>query len=149
MNKIHNDKMQQEALERLELLNASYLSRVKILNDWQLTKCVVDWDNHTSNDDAELTDEELKMIRDFEEKYEYAVYYVIQDEGVWPDGCTFPRYSLLYVSTYEGDWEFDKDECIKRCGTVPAYVINMEEPDCSEITEIQYGTEEGKISNYS
>lgn len=143
------DRMKVEALERLELLGASSICRMKILDDWKLTKCVVDFENETVNDQKEITEEELALIRKFEERYEGAVYYVIQDEGMWPDGCKFPRYTFLYVTKYENDWKMDKEECIKRCKTIPAYVINMEEPDCSEITEISYELVEGTIINLS
>ena len=149
MNKIHNEKMKLEALERLELLKASPLSRAKLLNDWTLTKAVVNWEEYSIDDSEALTDEEREMVNTFEEKYEGAVYYVIQDEGFWPDGCSFPRYTFLYVSQYEDEWEFDKEDCIESCGTAPAYVINMEEPECSEITEILCGKFEGKLYNRS
>lgn len=141
------DRMKLEALERLELLGASSLSRAKILNDWQLTKCIVDFTNETVSDGGELTREEEELIKEFENRYGCTVYYVIQDEGMWPDGCMFPRYSFLYVSKYENEWEMDKEDAIKRCRMVPAYVVNMEEPDCSEITEIGYKAVKGSIIN--
>lgn len=141
------DKMKLEALERLELLNASPLSRAKILNDWNLTKNVVDSVQMTVNEYGVITDEEEAMIRNFEKEYDVAVYYVIQDEGIWPDGCTFPRYTFLYIGQNEEEWDMDKEECIIRCKTLPAYVVNMEEPDCSEITEIGYQVVGGTIIN--
>lgn len=144
-----NEKMKLEALERLTLLNTSPLSRAKILNDWQLTKCVVDFENETVNDEEPITEEEFSLIKKFEERYEGKVYYLIQDEGMWPDGCMFPRYTFLYVSKYESDWEMDKVECIQRCKTIPAYVMNLEEPECSEMTEISYKLVEGTIINMS
>lgn len=106
------EKMQLEAMERLGLLKAKALARAKILNDWKITKCVVDYENETVNDELELTEDESRLIRSFEEKYKCAVYYVIQDQGMWPDGCLFPRYTFLYVSQYEEDWQMDKEECI-------------------------------------
>lgn len=141
------DKMKLEALERLELLNASPLSRAKILNDWNLTKNVVDSVQMTVNEYGVITDEEEAMIRNFEKEYDVAVYYVIQDEGIWPDGCTFPRYTLLYIGQNEEEWDMDKEECIIRCKTLPAYVVNMDVPDCSEITEIGYQVVGGTIIN--
>ena len=32
------------------------------------------------------------------------VYYIIKDDGLWPDGCKFPRYTLLYVDSYIEDY---------------------------------------------
>ena len=43
----------------------------------------------------------------------------------------------------------EHEECIGRCGTCPAYVVNMEDPDCSEITEFVYQNVEGMIVNAS
>lgn len=43
----------------------------------------------------------------------------------------------------------DREDAIKRCGTCPAYIVNMEEPDCSEITEFVYQNIEGMIINAS
>lgn len=140
------EKMKIEALERLEMLQVSALVRAKILNDWQITKCVVDFENESIMD-TELTKEEVQLVEDFEREYDVAVYYVIEDQGIWPDGYTFSRYSFLYVSGNENEWEMEKEECIKRCKTIPAYVINCDEPDCSEITEIGYRAVKGSIIN--
>ena len=74
---------------------------------------------------------------------------MIQDEGLWPDGCTFPRYTFLHVDEYVNDYQMVKDECIGRCGTVPAYVINLEEPECSELAEIKFMNVNGLIINAS
>ena len=84
-----------------------------------------------------------------EEEYEFFVYYLIEDEGSWPDGCTFKRYTLPYVDKNEEGYKMEREECIGRCGTCPAYVVNMEDPDCSEITEFVYQNVEGMIVNAS
>lgn len=140
------EKMKQEALKRLELLNASATSRERLLNNWQITKCLVDFNNKTLKD-KELTDEERQYITDFENRYQGIVYYVIQDEGMWPDGSIFERYTLLYVSKYENEWQMEKEGCIKKYKTVPAYVINKEEFKYSELAEIGYAEVAGYIMN--
>lgn len=140
------DKMKLEALARMELLNTSSLSRAKFLND-VLTKNEVDFDEMIVNENNPLTEEEEKMVRDFENNQNALVFYVIKDVGRWPDGCPFPRYTLLYVSHYEEEWEMDKEDAIKLCKTHPAYVINMEEPSCSEITEFGFLEAAGTIIN--
>ena len=68
---------------------------------------------------------------------------------MWPDGCTFHRYTMLYVDENEQEYDMVKEECIGRCGTIPAYVVNMEEPDCSELTEFSYEVVDGLLINLS
>lgn len=142
------EKMHIEALKRLELLEASAYIRVKFLDGKKLTKSDVDVDNCAVYD-RELTDDEIKMVHDFEQSYSTLVYYVIKDTALWPDGCKFMRYTFLYVSSNEEEWELDKEESIQRCGTVPAYVINMEDQSCSEITEFAYANVSGMLINVS
>lgn len=66
-----------------------------------------------------------------------------------PDGCTFKRYTMLYVDKYEESYEETKEDAIKRCGTCPAYVMNVDVPECSEITEFAYLNVGGFIVNAS
>ena len=42
-----------------------------------------------------------------------------------------------------------KEECIKTMGTVPAYVTNEDDPDCSEMTEIAFANVKGFLINAS
>lgn len=74
---------------------------------------------------------------------------MIQDEGMWPDGATFPRTTLLYVDQDEESYETVRKECIEDCGTVPAYVINIEDPSCSELTEIKFENVDRLLVNAS
>lgn len=143
------DIMVGEAVERMEIMAIDHQERCSILTQRRVErKIVVDHEERSVRKVA-ITDEELQMIKEFEEKYGYFVYYLIEDEGVWPDGCTFIRYTLPYVSTNEEEYEMDKEDAIKRCGTCPAYVVNMEDPDCSEITEFVFQNVGGLIINAS
>ncbi len=53
------------------------------------------------------------------------------------------------------EWKLDTmwfeavDDAIKGCRTCPAYVVNMEDPTCSEITAFLFGNVEGLIINAS
>lgn len=145
---LKKDNMYYEGVKRLRLMEASSIDQWMLLCGREITKCVVDHRNLTVKRE-EPTDEEMKMIRSFEEKNNYIVYYLIQDEGMWPDGATFPRYSLLYVDENEEEYESVGEDCICFCKTVPAYVVNMEEPKCSELTEIAFDTVDGLIMNIS
>ena len=146
---IREDYMIGEAVERLLLLGAHYMESSKLLTKRQPDlKIVVNHEEKTIRR-QKITDEEREMINKFEEEYEFFVYYLIEDEGVWPDGCTFKRYTLPYVDKNEEGYKMELEECIGRCGTCPAYVVNMEDPDCSEITEFVYQNVEGMIVNAS
>lgn len=137
--------MYQEAKERMGLLGVSAKDVDRFFQDQEMTKIIVDHENMKIGKQA-LTMEEQEMIRQLEEEMEFLVYYLIQDEGLWPDGCSFPRYTLLYVSQYQDGYGETK-ECMQRCGAVPAYVINQEDPECSEVTEIGFRNISGLIIN--
>lgn len=139
------NNMQQEAKERMELLRVSSDDINRFFVYKEITKIVVDHENMRVCKQT-LTDEEKEVIRQLEREKEYLVYYMIQDEGIWPDGCSFPRYTILYVDKYMEEYMHVK-EYIQTCEIVPAYVINQEEPECSEITEIGFRNVSGLIIN--
>lgn len=146
---IREDYMIGEAVERLLLMGAHYMESSNILTKRQLDlKIVVNHEEKTIRR-QKITDEEREMINKIEEEYEFFVYYLIEDEGTWPDGCTFKRYTLPYVDKNEKGYKMEREECIGRCGTCPAHVVNMEDPDCSEITEFVYQNVKGMIVNAS
>jgi len=143
------DSMWFEAVDRLALMKAHSQDQWMILMNRGLDKTIVVDHKERSVRRIDITDEEIKMIKDFENQYGYIVYYLIKDEGLWPDGCTFTRYTMPYVSRNEEEYEMDKEDAIKNCGTCPAYVVNMEDPDCSEITEFRFQNVNGLIINAS
>lgn len=143
------DSMWFEAVDRLELMKAHYEDRWMILMNRSLDKKIVVNHEDKSVRRVDITDDEIQMIKDIESKYDFIVYYLIEDEGIWPDGCTFKRYTMPYVGINEEEYEMDKEDAIKRCGTCPAYVVNMEDPDCSEITEFMFHNVGGMIINAS
>ena len=146
---IREDYMIGEAVERLLLMGAHYMESSNVLTKRQPDlKIAVNHEEKTIRR-QKITDEEREMINKIEEEYDFFVYYLIEDEGIWPDGCTFKRYTLPYVSSNEEEYEMDREDAIKRCGTCPAYVVNMEDPDCSEITEFVYQNVDGMIVNVS
>ena len=146
---VNRDKMFSEAAKRMELMNVNSC-------DWQTIeqnkdvhfKIVV---NHMEKSirRKEITEEERQMITNIEAKYNLIIYYFIQDEGIWPDGCSFPRYTLLYVSDKVDEYEMVRNECILQCGTVPAYIVNMEDADCSEFAEMEFYNVGGCLINLS
>lgn len=145
---LKRDNMFYEAADRLELMKAAKDDWRGLLFGREVTKVYVNHEEHSVRRD-ELTDDEMQMIRKLETERNIIIYYMIQDEGQWPDGCTFPRYTFLYVDEYVNDYQMVKEECIVRCGTVPAYVMNLDEPDCSELAEIKFMNVGGLIINVS
>ncbi len=139
--------MKDEAMERMRLLEISERIICLFEND-MLTEALVDHENLTVRETMPL-EEDLEIVRKVQEKYGILVYFIIKDKGIWPDGCTFDRYTLPYVSKSEDEYEMEKTDCIGRCGTLPAYVYNAEEPECSEITEFRFGKLGGLIINIS
>ena len=145
---LKRDNMFYEAGDRLKLMKVAECDRQELLLGREITKVFVNHEAHSVRRD-EITDEEMQLIRKLEAEKNIIVYYMIQDEGLWPDGCTFTRYTFLHVDEYVNDYQMVKDECIGRCGTVPAYVINLEEPECSELAEIMFMNVNGLIINAS
>lgn len=145
---LKRNNMFHEADERLEFMKVADRDRQVFLSKRELIKVFVDHEAHSVRRD-EITEEEIQLIRKLEAEKDIIVYYMIQDEGLWTDGCTFPRYTFLHVDKYVEDYQMVKEECIGRCGTVPAYVINLEEPDYSELAEICFMNVGGLIINAS
>lgn len=143
------DSMWFEAVDRLELMKAHYKDRWMILMNRSLDKKVVVNNKEKTVKRADVTDEELQMIKKIEAEHDFIVYYLIEDEGTWPDGCTFKRYTLPYVNRNEEDYEMEREEGINCCGICPAYVVNMEAFECSEITEFRFQNVGGLIINAS
>ena len=142
------DKMFYEAGDRLKLMKATECDWRAFLFGREIPKVFVNHEAHSVRRD-EIADGEMQLIRKLEAEKNIVIYYMIQDEGLWPDGCTFPRYTFLHVDEYVDDYQMVKDECIGRCGTVPAYVMNLEKPNCSELAEIKFMNVKGLIINVS
>lgn len=73
-----------------------------------------------------LTDEQRKIVRDFQEEYNALVYFAVRS---YTDFETLD--SFLYVSDYEDEWAMDNGEL--KDGYVYAYVYNHDVPEYSEI----------------
>ena len=70
-----------------------------------------------------------KKIREWEEKTGNLVYHVIHDYTEFGE-----LLSLLYVSTYEEEWETDREDI--QDGYALAYVMNLTDDWCSEYGSI-------------
>lgn len=138
------ERMMAEAFERMELLEIDEKA-VNLFKAGSLTRIDVDNENLLVRSTVPEP-EDLEVVRRAEERYGCLVYYIIKDKGMWPDGCTFDRYTLPYVSKYESDYKMEKEGIVK-LGMLPAYVANMEDPECSEISAFRFENVEGLIVN--
>ena len=124
-----------EAIERMELLGldtndidkfkTGVIPKVHVFSDAEKARVYTE----------ELNEEDIILVKNFEEKYDQIVYYLISDEVCYPDGYIFKRLTMVSVDTYTDDYSYIKDDCIGCCNTLPAYVYNTDDPDCSEIEE--------------
>lgn len=146
---LRKDHMYQESEKRLELMGISLEERQNFLQNRSISFKIRA--NHEEKwiRREEVTEEERQWIKEMEEKYNFLCYYAILDEGMWPDGCTFPRFTLLYVGEDSGSYRMVKEDCIKKYETIPAYIINLEDRSCSEFAEICFRNIRGNLINIS
>ena len=74
-------------------------------------------------------EEWVNKIHEIEEEYNILVYHAIFNYTEFGD-----LLSLLYVSDDKDEWELDRADMMD--GYVSAYVINMDDPGCSEFGSI-------------
>lgn len=77
----------------------------------------------------DLSDKEVKMVREWEAATGNMVYHVIQNHMEF--GLC---YSFLYVSKYTEEWETDNEYLEE--GMPLVYVMNVDDDDCSEYGSI-------------
>ena len=76
-----------------------------------------------------LDDEQKELVKEFEEKHNALVYFVIRSY------TSFGKLdSILYVSDYQDEWEMDNEDI--KDGYAMAYVHNYDDPYCSEFGSI-------------
>ena len=76
-----------------------------------------------------LDENEKKMVKEFEEKYKATIYHLIHNYTEFGE-----LYSLLFVSKYKEDWDYDNDDL--NHNICLAYVKNMNEDAFSEFGSI-------------
>ena len=116
-------KQRTEALKRMKLLKLHEnviddFKEIALLNQSELGG-ILYW----------VEGEMEKKIREWEEKTGNLVYHVIHDYTEFGE-----LLSLLYVSTYEDEWETDREDI--QDGYALAYVMNLTDDWCSEYGSI-------------
>ena len=119
-------KMKQEAIKRLVMLNL----HPNVLPDFVNEELIhVSEHQKVLGFDAGIlywaNKEQLKCIRDFEERTGALVYHAILTPFIFGE-CL----SLLYISPDENEWEQEREELER--GVLHSYVYNLTDPNCSE-----------------
>ena len=76
-----------------------------------------------------LDENEKKMVKEFEEKYNATVYHLIHNYTEYGE-----LYSFLFVSQYKDDWDYDNEDLNNNRSLV--YVKNIDEDAFSEFGTI-------------
>lgn len=119
--KVSRVDKKQEAIKRMEVLDI-YSEAIR-----QFEKdCLINCSEPPFGANYWLTDEQMKIVREFEEEYNALVYFGIRS---YTEFGTLD--SFLYVSDYEGEWKMDNRDL--KDGYVYAYVYNHDCPEYSEI----------------
>ena len=110
-----------EAIKRMEVLDI-YSEAIRQFEEDGILNC----SEPPFGTNYWLTDEQKKVVREFQEEYNALVYFAILSHTEFGK-----RTSFLYVSDYEEEWEMDNGEL--KDGYVYAYVYNHDIPEYSEI----------------
>lgn len=118
------EEMKQEALKRMQALQIHGTPRREFMQSDKLNLSenggILYW----------LEDDEVKMVKEFEEKYGHVVYHVIKSYLHGGDVL----YSLLYVNKDEKQWKSENRHLMQMNPYV--YVVNQTAPHCSEFGSI-------------
>ena len=111
----------QEAIKRMEILDI-YSETIRQFEKEGL----ISYSEPPLGTNYWLTDEQRKIVRDFEEEYHALVYFATTSYTEFGKLDSF-----LYVSDYEDEWKSDVEYL--KDGYVYAYVYNHDIPEYSEI----------------
>lgn len=133
MNEIASkEEMRIEAVKRMRALNLS-------------STVISDFEKHDTLYLSEgigylyfLNEEQLNIVKDFEEKYGYVVYHVIRSFTNFGE-----MFAMLFVGEYTEDWEYDNIDI--QDNIVMSYVYNVDYPDCSDMGSIGYRSNIGGL----
>lgn len=116
------EEMKQEALSRMSILQMH-------------TNAIEDFEKGILNRSEGgmlywLTDDEKDMIMRWEAETCNLAYHVIKDQT-----SLGLMYSILYVSPDKEEWVFDRKDLVD--GYPLSYVVNQDDPDCSDYGSIK------------
>lgn len=112
------EKQITEAIKRMEMLQMSR----QCINAFKRGEV---WESEGIGALYECNEDEKKIIKNFESRYEGLVYHMIHNHFEFGE-C----YTILYVSKHEEEWANDISDLKE--GYVFAYVENVDDEFCSE-----------------
>lgn len=118
------EELKQEALERMKMLHLSS----QCIKAFEKDDAV--WESEGIGALYECNPEEVKIIKEFEEKTGGLVYHMIHNVYEEIGEC----YSIFYVSKNEEEWEMDRYDIKAYYPFV--YVKNTTDDYCSEFSSI-------------
>ena len=120
---MEKSKQKQEAIDRMKMLKLSE----NIIREFEKEGIV----NLSKNGGCLywLDSDQQAIVDEFETEYDALVYHVIHTYTQFGK-----LYSLLYVSKYEDEWEYDRDDLQQ--GYPIVYVKNASDDTCSEFGSI-------------
>ena len=126
MTTILHNLQKEEAISRLKMLKV-------------MPQIIKEFENENTVYSSEsgylyfLSDEQEKIVKEFEEQHDAVVYHVIRSFT-----CFGELLALLYVSKHQDEWGYDREDLKE--GEAIAYVKNLDDDICSEFGSI--GVEE-------
>lgn len=125
----------QEAINRLRLLQTKYGLLENVVNEFE-KEDVLYYSEYVNKQCPAILywvsnkEEYTQAIREFEEKHNALVYHAILTRTVFGTLLT-----LLYVTEEKEVWKEDREQLQE--GLPLAYIINLEDDNCSEFGGIQ------------
>lgn len=136
-------KQKQEALKRMKLLKL----HSNVINEFKKEDVVYYSERQNAIFDGILywvsnKPEYVEIIKEFETRHNALVYHAQFTRTTFGDCLT-----LLYVSQYDEEWEMDEHdlsqtEIMHTC----AYVVNLDDHDCSEFGYVGLVRKNGGVS---
>lgn len=125
----------QQAIERLEILQKEYLLHENVLKEFKEDETIYYSENLGGVYSGILywltnKDEYVKQVKKIENETQIFVYHCILNHTI--DGDLL---SMLYVSKYKDEWEFEKSELTTGC--IDVFVCNLNRDIDSEFGSIQ------------
>lgn len=116
----------QQAIERLEILEKEYLLHENVLAEFKESETIYYSENIGGVYAGILywldnKEEYVKQVKKIEKETQIFVYHCILNHTLDGDLLT-----MLYVSKYKNEWEFEKSELISGCIDVYACNLNRE-----------------------
>jgi hypothetical protein len=124
MCRVSKENKKAEAIKRMKVLNIfpQTIQQFKRSN-------LVSYSEPPMGANYWLDDEQVKLVKEFEEKHNALVYFVIRSYAEFGKLDSF-----LYVSDHEEEWELDHEDIAD--GYALAYVYNYDIPEYSEFGSI-------------